>query len=77
MKTMNDKPSKAQWKYYRDDVVGTLRTISNYVENGKYDYDQQDLDRLLDQVKYNYAHYIELRDGKEQKEINRANPIQF
>mgnify|MGYP003673869438 CR=1 FL=1 len=74
---MNDKPSKAQWKYYRDDVVGTLRTISNYVENGKYDYDQQDLDRLLDQVKYNYAHYIELRDGKEQKEINRANPIQF
>ena len=74
---MNDKPSKAQWKYYRDDVVGTLRTISNYIENGKYDYHQQDLDRLLDQVKYNYAHYIELRDGKEQKEINRANPIQF
>ena len=74
---MNDKPSKAQWKYYRDDVVGTLRTIANYIENGKYDYDQQDLDRLLDQVKYNHAHYIELRDGKKKKKFNRANPIQF
>lgn len=74
---MNDKPSKAQWKYYRDDVVRTLKTISNYIENGKYDYDQQDLDRLLDQVKYNHAHYIELRDGREKKETNRANAIEF
>jgi|DEB0MinimDraft_4_1074332.scaffolds.fasta_scaffold143200_2 hypothetical protein len=70
---------KAQWKYYKDDVVSTLRTIANFVDNGKYDYDQVDLDRLLDQVKYNHAHYIELRDGKNIKteNDNLSKAIQF
>tara|TARA_R100000734_G_C3317888_1_gene111426 strand:- start:2330 stop:2557 length:228 start_codon:yes stop_codon:yes gene_type:complete len=70
---------KAQWKYYKDDVVNTLRTIANFVDNGKYDYDQVDLDRLLDQAKYNHAHYIRLRDGKDiKKESNNlSKAIQF
>lgn len=70
---------KAQWKYYKKDVVSTLRTIANFVDNGKYDYDQVDLDRLLDQVKYNHAHYIRLRDGKNIKEENNnlSKAIQF
>ena len=25
---------KAQWKYYKKDVVSTLRTIANFVDNG-------------------------------------------
>ncbi len=74
---MNSKTSKAQWKYYRDDVVSTLRTIANFIENGKYDYHQQDLDRLLDQAKYNHAHYIKLRDGKDERKANRRNAIEF
>ena len=54
------KTNKAQWKYYKENVVQTLRTIAKYVEEGRHDYHQQDLDRLLDDVKYNHAHYIEL-----------------
>lgn len=71
------KTNKAQWKYYRDGVVSSLRTIAKYIEEGNHDYRQQDLDRLLDDVKYNHAHYIQLRDKKNQKPNNRTKAIEF
>ena len=69
--------NKAQWKYYRDGVVSSLRTIAKYIEEGKYDYHQRDLDRLLDDIKYNHAHYIELRDKKNQKPDNKTKAIEI
>jgi|TARA_B100001939_G_C16803240_1_gene556599 hypothetical protein len=69
--------NKAQWKYYRDNVVSTLKTIAKYVEQGKYDYEQQDLDDLLDRAKHDYAHYLELRDGEKEKTISKANAIEL
>lgn len=77
LKKKNMTTNKAQWKYYKESVVKTLRTIAKYVEEGKHDYHQQDLDRLLDDVKYNHAHYIELRDNKNQKSINKTKAIEL
>ena len=69
--------NKAQWKYYKESVVKSLRNIADYVEDGKHDYHQRDLDRLLDDIKYNHAHYIELRDKTIKKINNKTKAIQF
>lgn len=74
---MENKTRKAQWKYYKDDVVSSLRAIAGWVEKSKFDYEQQDFDVLLDEIKHNYAHYKALRDGQEEKTIKKANAIEL
>ena len=69
--------NKAQWKYYKENVVQSLRTIAKYIEEGRHDYNQQDLDRLLDDVKYNHAHYIMLRDRIDKNWVNTTKPIEL
>jgi len=69
--------SKAQWKYYRDDCISTLRAIADFLEDQKYDYDQRDLERLLTKVVENHEVYLDKKYMKSKKIQNNNKAIDF
>lgn len=69
--------SKALWKQYRDDCISTLRTIAEFMEEQKYDYDQKDLDRLLRKVKEHHEIYLDKKYQRKPDKPSKNNPIDF
>ena len=68
---------KALWKQYRDDCISTLRTIAEFIEEQKYDYDQTDLETLLKKVKENHEIYLDKKYQRKPEKPKKSNPIDF